>query len=93
VRSRRAYLLQSLAGIWKRISAGEELAMQDRIVIRGASTNAIHKAREAVDFAYNAAGRDRDLRQPSAGAAFSRHPYRDQQLQGGSVISKPSARG
>ncbi|WP_428671054.1 acyl-CoA dehydrogenase family protein [Reyranella sp.] len=82
VRSARAYLLQSLAGIWKRISAGEELAMQDRIVIRGASTNAIHKAREAVDFAYNAAG---------ATAIFGGHPlerrFRDihtvtQQLQG-----------
>jgi alkylation response protein AidB-like acyl-CoA dehydrogenase len=82
VRSARAYLLQSLAGIWKRISAGEELAMQDRIVIRGASTHAIHKAREAVDFAYNAAG---------ATAIFGSHPlerrFRDihtvtQQLQG-----------
>ena len=82
VRSARAWLLQSLAGIWQRISAGEELAMQDRIVIRGASTHAIHKAREAVDFAYNAAG---------ATAIFGRDPlqrrFRDihtvtQQLQG-----------
>jgi alkylation response protein AidB-like acyl-CoA dehydrogenase len=53
-----------------------------RIIIRMASTNAIHKAREAVDFAYNAAG---------ATAIFESHPlerrFRDihtvtQQLQG-----------
>ena len=57
-------------------------SVEDRIVIRGASTNAIHKAREAVDFAYNAAG---------ATAIFGSHPlerrFRDihtvtQQLQG-----------
>jgi alkylation response protein AidB-like acyl-CoA dehydrogenase len=82
VRSARAYLLQSLAGIWKRVSDGATLSVDDRIVIRGASTNAIHKAREAVDFAYNAAG---------ATAIFGSHPlerrFRDihtvtQQLQG-----------
>ena len=56
--------------------------MDQRIVLRMASTNAIHKAREAVDFAYNAAG---------ATAIFEDHPlerrFRDihtvtQQLQG-----------
>jgi alkylation response protein AidB-like acyl-CoA dehydrogenase len=82
VRSARAYLLQSLAVIWKQLSDGDALSLEDRIVIRGASTNAIHKAREAVDFAYNAAG---------ATAIFGSHPlerrFRDihtvtQQLQG-----------
>lgn len=82
IRSARAYLLQSLAEIWQRVCAGEELAVPDRILIRGASTHAIHKAREAVDFAYNAAG---------ATAIFGSHPlerrFRDihtvtQQLQG-----------
>jgi len=82
VRSARAWLLQSLAGIWKRVSDGADLSIEDRIAIRGASTNAIHKAREAVDFAYNAAG---------ATAIFHSHPlerrFRDihtvtQQLQG-----------
>jgi len=57
--------------------------------VRGASTNAIHKAREAVDFAYNAAG---------ATAIFESHPlerrFRDihtvtQQLQGRLSHSKP----
>jgi alkylation response protein AidB-like acyl-CoA dehydrogenase len=82
IRSARAYLLQELATIWKRISAGAVLTIDDRIIIRMASTNAIHKAREAVDFAYNAAG---------ATAIFESHPlerrFRDihtvtQQLQG-----------
>ena len=58
------------------------LSLDHRIAVRGASTNAIHKAREAVDFAYNAAG---------ATAIFESHPlerrFRDihtvtQQLQG-----------
>jgi indole-3-acetate monooxygenase len=82
VRSARAWLLQSLAEIWKRVSAGADLSIEDRITIRGASTHAIHAAREAVDFAYNAAG---------ATAIFHSHPlerrFRDihtvtQQLQG-----------
>ncbi len=82
IRSARAHLLQSLAGIWKEISGGAKLTVDHRITVRGASTNAIHKAREAVDFAYNAAG---------ATAIFESHPlerrFRDihtvtQQLQG-----------
>ena len=82
IRSARAYLLQSLAEIWSEISGGASLTMDHRIIVRGASTNAIHKAREAVDFAYNAAG---------ATAIFESHPlerrFRDihtvtQQLQG-----------
>jgi alkylation response protein AidB-like acyl-CoA dehydrogenase len=82
VRSARAFLLQSVADIWKQIAAGEKLTVDHRIAIRMASTNAIHKAREAVDFAYNAAG---------ATAIFENHPlerrFRDihtvtQQLQG-----------
>ena len=82
IRSARAWLLQSLAEIWKRVQAGAELSVEDRITIRGASTHAIHSAREAVDYAYNAAG---------ATAIFRNHPlerrFRDvhtvtQQLQG-----------
>ena len=82
IRSARAYLLQSVAEIWKEISAGAKLSIDHRIAIRMASTNAIHRAREAVDFAYNAAG---------ATAIFENHPlerrFRDihtvtQQLQG-----------
>jgi len=82
IRSARAYLLQSVAEVWKVLEAGDKLSVDQRIVIRMASTNAIHKAREAVDFAYNAAG---------ATAIFANHPlerrFRDihtvtQQLQG-----------
>ena len=82
IRSARAWLLQSLAEIWRRVQAGPELSIEDRITIRGASTHAIHSAREAVDYAYNAAG---------ATAIFHSHPlerrFRDihtvtQQLQG-----------
>lgn len=82
IRSARAYLLQSLAGIWRTISAGGALTLEHRMVIRMASTNAIHKARAAVDTAYNALG---------ATAIFETHPmqrrFRDihtvtQQLQG-----------
>jgi alkylation response protein AidB-like acyl-CoA dehydrogenase len=80
--SARAFLLQSVAGIWKEISAGARLSLEHRMTIRMASTNAIHRSREAVDFAYNAAG---------ATAIFENHPlerrFRDihtvtQQLQG-----------
>jgi alkylation response protein AidB-like acyl-CoA dehydrogenase len=82
IRSARALLLQSLAGIWKEISAGARLSLEHRMTIRMASTNAIHRSREAVDFAYSAAG---------ATAIFENHPlerrFRDihtvtQQLQG-----------
>ncbi len=82
IRSARAFLLQELATIWQEISAGAVLSLDHRITVRGASTNAIHKGREAVDFAYNAAG---------ATAIFESHPlerrFRDihtvtQQLQG-----------
>jgi hypothetical protein len=75
-------LLQELVAIWKEINAGAMLSLDHRIAVRGVSTNAIHKAREAVDFAYNAAG---------ATAIFESHPlerrFRDihtvtQQLQG-----------
>jgi len=82
VRAARALLLQSVAAIWKEISSGAKLSVEHRVTIRLISTNAIHKAREAVDFAYNAAG---------ATAIFESHPlerrFRDihtvtQQLQG-----------
>ena len=64
------------------LTPGGKLTVDQRITIRMASTHAIHKAREAVDFAYNAAG---------ASAIFGSHPlerrFRDihtvtQQLQG-----------
>jgi alkylation response protein AidB-like acyl-CoA dehydrogenase len=82
LRAARAFVLQSMAEVWKSLSSGAMITVEQRITIRMAATNAIHKAREAVDFAYNAAG---------ATAIFENHPlerrFRDihtvtQQLQG-----------
>jgi indole-3-acetate monooxygenase len=82
LRAARGYVLQSMADIWKDLVAGHTITVAQRMNIRMASTHAIHKAREAVDFAYNAAG---------ATAIFENHPlerrFRDihtvtQQLQG-----------
>jgi alkylation response protein AidB-like acyl-CoA dehydrogenase len=82
LRSARAFVLQSMAETWKDLVAGATITVPQRIAIRLGSTNAIQKAREAVDFAYHAAG---------ATAIFEHHPlerrFRDmytvtQQLQG-----------
>jgi alkylation response protein AidB-like acyl-CoA dehydrogenase len=82
LRAARSFLLQSMADIWRDLVAGHDITVEQRITIRMAATHAIHKAREAVDFTYNAAG---------ATAIFEGHPlerrFRDihtvtQQLQG-----------
>ena len=82
LRAARGFVLQSMVDIWKDLVAGASITVAQRITVRMAATNAIHKAREAVDFAYNAAG---------ATAIFESHPlerrFRDihtvtQQLQG-----------
>ena len=82
LRAARGFVLQSMADIWKDLSTGATITVAQRIIIRMAATHAIHKAREAVDFAYNAAGTT---------AIFENHPlerrFRDihtvtQQLQG-----------
>ncbi len=82
LRAARGFVLQSMADIWKDLCAGASITIAQRMTIRMAATHAIHRAREAVDFAYNAAG---------ATAIFEGHPlerrFRDihtvtQQLQG-----------
>jgi alkylation response protein AidB-like acyl-CoA dehydrogenase len=82
LRAARGFLLQSMADIWSDLRAGHDITVEQRITIRMAATNAIHKGREAVDFAYHTAG---------ATAIFESHPlerrFRDihtvsQQLQG-----------
>ena len=83
VRAARAFLLQTLTEIWDELGQPEgKLTMDQRIILRMASTHAIHQAREAVDAVYNAAG---------ATAIFNSHPlqrrFRDihtvtQQVQG-----------
>src|SRR3954451_11556000 len=82
LRAARGFVLQSVATTWQDLVAGATISAEQRVTLRMASTNAIAKAREAVDFAYNAAG---------ATAIFESHPlerrFRDmhtvtQQLQG-----------
>jgi alkylation response protein AidB-like acyl-CoA dehydrogenase len=82
LRAARALVLQTMAEIWKHLCAGSIITVAQRISVRVAATNAIHRARDAVDFAYDAAG---------ATAIFENHPlerrFRDihtvtQQLQG-----------
>ncbi|WP_084801087.1 acyl-CoA dehydrogenase family protein [Bradyrhizobium sp. Tv2a-2] len=82
LRAARAYVLQSMAEIWQDLCAGAMITVAQRIIVRMAATNAILRAREAVDFAYHTAG---------ATSIFDNHPlerrFRDmhtvtQQLQG-----------
>ena len=82
LRAARAYVLQSMAEIWRDLCAGATITVAQRITVRMASTIAILKSREAVDFAYHTAG---------ATSIFNNHPlerrFRDmhtvtQQLQG-----------
>jgi len=82
LRAARGFVLQSMAEVWKHLCAGSTITVEQRVTVRMAATHAIHKGREAVDFAYNAAG---------ATAIFENHPlerrFRDihtvtQQLQG-----------
>ena len=82
LRAARGYVLQSMADTWKSLCAGASITVAQRINIRMAATHAIHKACEAVDFVYHAAGTT---------VIFDNHPlerrFRDihtvtQQLQG-----------
>jgi indole-3-acetate monooxygenase len=82
LRAARALVLQSMAEIWQDLCAGAMITVAQRVAVRMAATNAILKAREAVDFAYHTAG---------ATSIFDNHPlerrFRDmhtvtQQLQG-----------
>jgi alkylation response protein AidB-like acyl-CoA dehydrogenase len=82
LRAARAFALQSMAEIWQDLCAGAMITVAQRITVRMAATNAIVRAREAVDFAYHTAG---------ATSIFGSHPlerrFRDmhtvtQQLQG-----------
>ena len=66
-----------MAEIWKDLVAGATITVAQRITVRMAATHAIHKAREAVDFAYNAAGATAIFEEPPAGAPLPRHPHRN----------------
>ena len=64
--SARVYLLSELEEIWDSVCNNKELAVEDRIRIRLASTYAIHEARSVVNAVYAAAG---------ASAIFSNSPF------------------
>lgn len=82
LRAARLALLHEIDAVWDGVARGGAFTLEGRMAFRLASTFAIHQAREAVDFAYHAAG---------ATAIFGSHPlerrFRDvhtvaQQLQG-----------
>jgi indole-3-acetate monooxygenase len=83
LRAARVFLHQTVADTWRHVcQPGATLTVEQRILIRMASTHAIHRAREAVDFAYHTIGTT---------AVFASHPlerrFRDmhtvtQHLQG-----------
>lgn len=54
----RAYVLDTLASIYAHAHDVEPIGVEDRAVVRLASTNAIHGAIEVADFTYKAAGVD-----------------------------------
>lgn len=83
LRAARALLLETVGDTWRHVCNAEGLlTLEQRMLIRMASTHAIHQARDAVDFAYNTIG---------TAAVFGNHPlerrFRDmhtvtQHLQG-----------
>jgi indole-3-acetate monooxygenase len=56
LRSGRAFLYEATADIWSTLRAGEPPSLPQRGALRLATTYACHRAREAADFAYHAAG-------------------------------------
>jgi alkylation response protein AidB-like acyl-CoA dehydrogenase len=66
LRSARTFLFQSISEICGWVEQGNELTMAQRSTIRLAATHAIHQARAAGDFAYEAAG---------ASAIFAANPF------------------
>ena len=72
LRSGRAFLRETVADVWQTLSAGETLSLEQRGTLRLATTYACHRAREAADFAYHAAGTDAIF----AGGPFERR-FRD----------------
>lgn len=56
VGSARAYLYTALEDVWTTVIAGEPVSMELRGRLRGACTNAVQAAVQAVDIAYAAAG-------------------------------------
>lgn len=66
LRAARAHLIEAVTSTWNHVrQPGALLTLEQRMLIRIASTYAIHQSREAVDFAYNTIG---------TSAVFANHP-------------------
>jgi alkylation response protein AidB-like acyl-CoA dehydrogenase len=85
LRSARAFLHESIAAAWETAARGDELPVEQKVLLRLAATSAIRQAGEVTDTAYHAAG---------ATAVFESNPFerrfRDanavtQQFQGSEV--------
>jgi alkylation response protein AidB-like acyl-CoA dehydrogenase len=81
----RAYLLDSLAGIWEAAGRAGALALDQRVRIRLAATHAIQEARQVVDTAYHAAGATAIFE----GGAFERR-FRDMHAVAQHVQGRPA---
>lgn len=66
LRSCRAYLLQTLEGMWRHAQQGEDFTLDQQVEIRLATTWAINQARDIVLTVYQAAG---------AAAIFNTNPF------------------
>lgn len=56
LRSARAFLLETLEESWAAVSARGHITMDEKVLIRLASTSAIHRAKEVAEWAYHEAG-------------------------------------
>lgn len=56
LRSARAFLLETLEEAWDTVAARGHVTMAEKVLIRLASTSAIHRAKEVVEWAYHEAG-------------------------------------
>jgi alkylation response protein AidB-like acyl-CoA dehydrogenase len=81
LRAARGFVLQSMADIWKELSAGTNSTVEQRMTVRMAATHAIHKARGG-RLHLQCCWHHGDLREPPAGAPLPRHPTVTQQVQG-----------
>ena len=82
LRSARAFLMQTLREIWDGLPEAGELTLDQRMLVRLASTHAINEAKDVVDAVYHAAGSSSIME----GGPFERR-FRDlhsvcQQVQG-----------
>jgi alkylation response protein AidB-like acyl-CoA dehydrogenase len=66
LRSARAFLHEAVAEAWEHVSRTHTLSMDDRVLLRLATTFTIHRCKDVVDTAYHLAG---------GNAIFADHPF------------------